>query len=148
MSLIIDSCVVSRVLFHDDYHYLPVKKALMARRNVMVYGGKLKREYIPVTNIRRILFKFDQAGIAKVFPDVDVDNQTDIIKKMKTCVSNDEHIIALARVSGARLLCSEDSSLHTDFKCKKLIDSPRGKIYQTRKHISILNENCDNEKYH
>jgi len=136
------------VLFHGDYNYLPVKDALMSRRNVMVYGGELRREYIPINNIKRILFRFDQAGIAKKFPDADVDNETDIVKKMKVCLSDDEHIIALARVSKARLLCSEDTLLHRDFKNKKLIDSPRGKIYQTRKHIPILNENCNNCKYH
>lgn len=45
--------------------------------------------------------------------------------------SDDPHILALARVSGARLLYSNDKNLQQDFKNKKLIDQPRGKVYST-----------------
>ena len=48
-------------------------------------------------------------------------------------VSNDAHVIALAQVSGARLLYSNDSDLQDDFKDKSLIDSPRGRIYTTER---------------
>ena len=47
------------------------------------------------------------------------------------CRSNDTHVIALAQISGARLLYSNDKDLHVDFKNKRLIDEPRGKIYST-----------------
>ena len=45
--------------------------------------------------------------------------------------SDDPHIVALAQVSGARLLYSNDKDLQQDFKNKKLIDRPRGKVYST-----------------
>ena len=45
--------------------------------------------------------------------------------------SDDPHIIALAQVSGARLLYSNDKSLQQDFKNKDLINNPRGKVYIT-----------------
>ena len=48
-----------------------------------------------------------------------------------TCRSNDHHIVALAIVSGARLLYTNDRALTGDFKDKRLIDNPRGKVYST-----------------
>lgn len=45
------------------------------------------------------------------------------------CRSNDEHIIAIALVSGARLLYSDDRRLHEDFRDARLLDNPRGRIY-------------------
>lgn len=47
------------------------------------------------------------------------------------CQSDDTHIIALAQISGARLLFSNDKALHQDFKNKELINNPRGKVYST-----------------
>ena len=47
------------------------------------------------------------------------------------CRSDDPHVLALAIVSGARLLYSNDAALQRDFKDKRLIDSPRGKVYST-----------------
>ena len=38
---------------------------------------------------------------------------------------------ALAKISGARLLYSNDKDLHQDFKDKNLIDNPRGRVYST-----------------
>ena len=57
----------------------------------------------------------------------------------KECVSNDAHIIALAQVSGARLLCSNDRDLHKDFKNKGLIDGPRGRVYSTFRKSNTRN---------
>lgn len=53
------------------------------------------------------------------------------------CRSDDPHILALAIVSGARLLYSNDGDLQHDFKDKRLIDKPRGKVYSTREYPSF-----------
>ena len=53
------------------------------------------------------------------------------------CQSNDSHILALARVSGDRLLYSNDLDLHEDFKNPRIIDEPRGRIYTTVKYNGI-----------
>lgn len=47
------------------------------------------------------------------------------------CQSDDEHILALAQVSGARLLFTNDRALTRDFKEKRIVDTPRGKVYST-----------------
>ncbi len=40
--------------------------------------------------------------------------------------SNDLHVIALARASGARILYSKDRKLQDDFKDPRLVDKPEG----------------------
>ncbi len=45
--------------------------------------------------------------------------------------SNDGHILALARVSGARLLFTNDRALQKDFANTNLISNPGGQIYTT-----------------
>lgn len=148
MCLIIDNNVRGKVLIHDDPDYIPVKEALIDHKNVMVYGGKLRREYFQSKKIRKILVTFDQAGIAKAIKDSLVDDETQRVIRLNFCRSDDEHIVALARVSGARLLCSEDEDLHADFTNRVFINSPRGKIYQNPGHIGVLNKNCVNCRLH
>ena len=45
--------------------------------------------------------------------------------------SNDAHVIALAQLSGARLLYTNDGDLQKDFRNKNLVDNPEGKVYST-----------------
>jgi hypothetical protein len=52
--------------------------------------------------------------------------------------SNDPHVIALARASGARTLCSRDRELHKDFKNPALVNDPRGSVYQSPSHRHLL----------
>ena len=47
------------------------------------------------------------------------------------CRSDDEHVLALAVVSGARLLYTNDTALIADFKNREIIANPRGKVYST-----------------
>ena len=45
--------------------------------------------------------------------------------------SDDEHVLALALVSGARLLYTNDSALKSDFSNTEIIADPEGNIYTT-----------------
>ena len=63
-----------------------------------------------------------------------VDEREEELRKEGACRANDTHIIALAQISGARLLYSNDKDLHEDFGNKRLIDRPRGKVYSTNEH--------------
>ena len=47
------------------------------------------------------------------------------------CKSNDLHVLALALVSGARLLYTNDTALIDDFGNRDIVARPRGKIYTT-----------------
>ena len=53
--------------------------------------------------------------------------------------SDDEHVLALALVSGARLLYSNDRRLKNDFLNAEIIREPGGKVYTTQhggRHIT------------
>ncbi len=71
------------------------------------------------------------AGSIKNVGESDVEARTKKLQTMRVCKSDDPHVIALAQVSGARLLYSNDRKLQDDFKDKNLIDQPRGKVYST-----------------
>ncbi len=77
-----------------------------------------------------------------------VDLRTQNLRQEGSCRSDDEHIIALAQVSRARLLYANDLALQQDFGDPELINGPRGKVYSTlrgkqftRTHRAILSRN-------
>ena len=74
------------------------------------------------------------AGIVQQEKTGTVDERAEKLSREGGCLSNDIHIIALAQISGARLLYSNDTALHDDFGNKDLIDKPRGKVYSTNQH--------------
>lgn len=45
--------------------------------------------------------------------------------------SNDTHVLAIAIVSGARLLYSRDKKLRTDFTNRNVVSEPQGRLYNT-----------------
>lgn len=97
----------------------------------LVIGGKLSQELNNYTPFRDWLVEAKRAGRVISTKDSEVISETMFLKDNGMCQSNDEHIIALARLSGARLLYANDNKLQDDFKNKNLIDSPRGSVYST-----------------
>ena len=73
------------------------------------------------------------AGRMKIVNKSEVDARTEQIQRENKIRSDDPHVIALAQVSGARLLYSNDGDLQQDFRNEKLIDDPRGNVYSTRR---------------
>ena len=74
------------------------------------------------------------AGKMRIVDESKVNARAQKLEADGTCASDDPHILALAQVSGARLLYSNDRDLQKDFKTKGLIDGPRGKVYSTLKN--------------
>lgn len=77
------------------------------------------------------------AGKLRIVNNDAVDARTENIQSQGACKSDDPHVIAVAQVSGARLLYSNDRDLQSDFTNKRLIDDPRGKVYSTLKYKSF-----------
>lgn len=146
MCLIIDNNVVHRILLRqDDEDFRDVSARLFGKsraRAVVVYGGLLLEEYQLNREVLRRLRALDQAGRARIVPFDLVQQETEAVQQSGLCVSNDAHVIALARVGKVRLLCSHDQALHQDFTNKRLLDEPRGKVYQNRKHNRLLTAFC------
>ena len=99
-------------------------------------GGRLWIDEFHGTQRANLVQSLEQAGRAIIYPASIVNAEEDAVKV--DCKSNDAHVIALARVSGARVLCTQDSELEDDFKDRTLIDSPRGSIYKNASHRHLL----------
>ena len=97
-------------------------------RGRLVAGGKLLEE-LNRTSAREWARQAVLAGLIRNVNNAEVDARTEVLRG--SCNSDDPHVIALAQVSGARLLYSNDRDLHRDFGNKRLIDKPRGKVYST-----------------
>lgn len=99
----------------------------------LVVGGKLTEELCKISNFSEWLNEALISGTAKSFPDSVISKEENELKGLK-CKSNDVHVLALARASGARLLYSHDNALGKDFKNSDLIPTKvhkRGKVYRT-----------------
>ena len=99
----------------------------------LVVGGKLREEHEQSSeDFRKWARVAIRTGKIRIVNTNEVDAKTREIENEGGYVSNDPHVLALAQVSGARLLYSNDGDLQVDFKNKNLIDDPRGRVYSTR----------------
>lgn len=95
----------------------------------MVTGGGNLRE-LSQTSAQAWMQQAVLAGRIRILDNAKVDARTGELRA--DCVSNDAHVVALAQISGARLLYSNDGDLHQDFRNKAFIDRPRGRVYSTK----------------
>lgn len=100
-------------------------------RGRMVTGGENWRELCR-TSAQKWMQAAIAAGRIHILDRATIDDKTSELKV--ACVSNDSHVVALAQISGARLLYSNDGDLHRDFGNKTLVDRPRGRIYSTKEN--------------
>ena len=100
------------------------------RHGRLVVGGKLLEELYK-TPAREWARQAINSGRIKTVKASDVEALASELSRQQICTSNDPHVIALALISGARLLYSNDEALQNDFKTKNLIDKPRGRVYTT-----------------
>ena len=84
-------------------------------RGRLVAAGKLLEE-LEKTPLRNWIQQAINAGLLRTVSAADVEIRTAALKSKQACRSNDPHIVALAQVSGARLLYSHDRDLQSDFK--------------------------------
>lgn len=96
----------------------------------LICGGELLEELEGSSpGFREWVIAASKTGKIKYTNEEEVKRKTAQIQK-ESIQSDDPHILALAQVSGARLLYSNDKKLHKDFKNPALID-PVGSIYST-----------------
>ena len=108
------------------------------RGGILVVGGtKLQRELESNLNFIRVLNERLQAGRARRIPNGIVDTEESKLRADVVCRSDDEHVLALARVSGARLLFTNDRALQDDFKDRIILGGTRGRIYTTRDYTDV-----------
>ena len=81
------------------------------------------------TTVTEWVSQIAQAGRLVNHDDDEVDARAVQLRQLGRCASEDFHILALAQVSGARMLYSKDRKLHVDFTNPDLLDDPLGKVY-------------------
>ena len=96
----------------------------------LVAGGTLLEE-LNRTRAREWARQALNAGLIRKLRETDVNARMEELQNEGACRSNDPHVLALAQISGARLLYTNDRALQNDFRNRKLIDNPPGKIYST-----------------
>ena len=121
-------------------------KWLESRGGRLVVGGKLLEELSDYTGFGTWLRRALALGRAIRVSDADVDAETANLQSRNICRSNDAHVLALAIVSGARLLFTNDQALQEDFTNPQIVSGPRGRVFTTRvrqdfsnTHRSLLN---------
>jgi hypothetical protein len=141
LCVIVDASVAGLV-FADPHRadYQPLWDWLERKGGVLVYGGRLAANG-ELKGKKTLLAELKRAGRAYECPKANVDREEKAVKEMGLCRSNDPHVIALARESGARILCANDGNLEADFKNQQLVPNPRGSIYKNAGHKRLLKHN-------
>lgn len=142
MCLIVDTCVTHRLLDVNDADFTPVRASIEAGLQTITLGGHLLREYARYREVVRFMAELARRGRLRVVRDTAVDLETESLKAAGACSSNDAHLVALARVSGARILCTSDLAAARDFTRKELVSQPRGKVYRRAAHRHLLRTHC------
>ena len=104
---------------------------LNSGNGLLVVGGELRRELNGSSKFKEWLQQAILSGLVRLYNDGKVDDRAEELESSDSCRSDDKHIVALAQISGARLLFTNDDNLKKDFADRRLIDNPPGKIYTT-----------------
>ena len=138
MCLIVDANLASAVFTAQGEDFTPVLDWLERGDGYLVVGGHLAAELDRLGGPRRYIAGLLRAGRARRISDEEVTQEEMVVSTTGLCRSNDHHVVALARVSGARTLCTDDDALMQDFKNPQLVSKPRGSIYKRREHAKLL----------
>jgi hypothetical protein len=118
--------------------YAPAVAWITSGGGRLVYGGKLRTEFATRPGVARLLDAWVKSGRAVLYADDLVESEERRVLAIGIR-SDDEHVLALARLSGARLICTEDADLIVDTRDKRILDKPRARIYQRAEHAELLN---------
>lgn len=100
---------------------------MLTRRCRLVVGGTLRRELEQAEAFVEWALDAALDGRLQSANDAAVDTLAQELVDADACQSDDAHVIALARISGARLLFSNDTDLMGDFRNQHLL-RPRGRL--------------------
>lgn len=132
MCAIVDANVVDQV-FGSDRPEAGIEffEWIASGKGRLVAGGKLLKELSRNGAFRSWWSQAQLAGRTTTFREEAVDRQTQEVEREEVHRSNDPHVLALAQISGARLLFTNDRNLQKDFKNSELIKPSGGRIYTT-----------------
>jgi len=141
MCLILDANRFSAALStppHPDYRPI-IDWLTISSAGMVVFGGtKFLQEIDRHSGARRWFLELQRAGRARSIDRAAIDVEEKLLRTRGLCVSDDEHLLALARKSGARVFCTEDTALWKDVHNPALLSKPRGRVYRTKRHVALL----------
>jgi hypothetical protein len=141
MCVIIDANV-AHVLLGRGPDGQPIHDHIQTGKVSIVSGGLNARE-LSAAGLGRWLVQLVRSGTAAIFEQREIEHECKSLHQLGLCISNDLHIVALARLSGARLLFTRDRQLQADFKNYRIISHPRGRIYSSRRNIQLLENSAE-----
>ena len=109
----------------------------LSPRIKLAVGGELLDELERIGGFSRWLRAARRTGHARLVSDDEVNSEADALRAQDACQSNDHHVLALANVSGARLLFTNDNALQADFGNRQIIGGTRGRIYTTNRSTEV-----------
>lgn len=109
----------------------------------LVIGGELRRELSEYARFLTWMRTATRRNVIRNIDDKRVNDETRILQEQCVCRSNDAHVLALARVSGARLLFTNDVKLQGDFKNSHIVGGTTGRIYTTRRYSDVRRSHRD-----
>ncbi len=112
-------------------------------RGKLVVGSGLRQELEKSEKFKRLLLELVRANKAIDIQSREVIEATKALQNEHICKSNDQHVLALAKVSGARLLFTNDRELQIDFKNRQIIDGVQGRVYTTLRSTSVTRTHKD-----
>ena len=139
MCIIVDANS-SHELVHGSEDGAPVLRWLLhpKRRSGLIVGGQLVKELVRA-GFTETLAVLSQAGRLHRIPDPVVDARATKLRDTGSCVSNDQHVVALALESGCETVFTKDKALHQDLK-RHAPTGSRIAIYQKARHARLLKE--------
>jgi hypothetical protein len=148
MCLVVDANVFSAVFNADasgHAEFAPVLAWVTTGPGFLVYGGtKYNSELSKAKHYLGIFIELRKKGRAKEVKRSLVDAHERVVKKIvNSSKCDDFHIIAIFRVSGCRLFCSNDQRADCYIKNPKLYLKRQKPplIYRARAHKRLLNAN-------
>lgn len=116
----------------------PIRRWIDRGHGRIVYstGGTFAREITGRTRDR--LAVYVRAGRAQLVPADRFADDERALREDADLRSDDPHVLALARATGARVLYTGDAALMADFKNRKFIRPRGGKVYSRAANKRIL----------
>ena len=109
----------------------------LSERIKLAVGGELLDELEQIGGFSRWLRAARRTGHARLISDDEVNAEADTLRAQGGCQSNDHHVLALAKISGARLLFTNDNALQADFGNRRIIGGTRGRVYTTGQSTEV-----------
>lgn len=145
MCIVVDPPTLIPMFKTDDPehpNFAPVKDWLTTGPGKLVIGGtKFKSELTAVSSMLRLIMEFDKRGKVLRQKDCDVDADEVIVKGIEPASDfDDPHLVALVRLSGAKLICTRDLRSHKYLRATKFYRTTleRPKLYTRAKNSALL----------